>query len=950
MSWKLVIPSIVLMALLIIVPSSSDGAVEYLSPEPAEQSFTYDVGESVTWRMVGNGFTFGYRIASMTGAPSWLTLHSAHATDEDYISGTAVGGSWSGVRVNWIKLDAYGAQLDAGTITIGIEVPITGNVFTLDYYMNGGYDGPSDYTFVHEASTVTVPVSDTVPIRTLNRFVSWNTERDGRGTDYSPGDGIVLSAGVPVTLYAQWEGLERVVIDVPSVISSDSTSLLTDGEFTVPYSAERGILWSMVPQGSSVDRDTVSSGSGWTFMPHIGRMSELVQWLIDEGYYTGYDSIVVYLNGTAVTWSYDWSRDVQYGPLTLYYTSTYIPNEAHSVLISQTMDLHSQTEYWSATVRDADGNRIGSSGDVDGLWMVWGSNDLGNWPQNNAYVLGKGNYTLPSAPTLVSEGTSPPVTENRIDVDGESVERVAGVPYVYSSDGYHIWSAIPIGTTVGAETTVSDGPSGWVFMPFVSPLEDLYGSIVDGLSASVKAALDEDGGTITVGLAGPLIVKHARWHHSGNFIVEQGLNVYRGSYYLLEYGRDESAYATIDYPTGLTKVYSASDTLVSTGMMAEFDVVWGSDDHGNMPNTFLSHDRGNATFTPFIRLTVAERDTVHYMDPTLGVTVTATEGAQWSNGYDTASMTVAFRCVRDAQERVFWGWDGGDLTLDMKTVNGTTRFTVTVGDTVSTYNLGMWRAFETTIDLGSGTLTVKPIVKSSWLSFMDYETLDHPVTLAMFEGSNGPFTSVIFYRIGGADSYTQSVVSTKVLLDTYGIVLYDASLDVSLYWPEMTDKRLNFYSFSIYGTSVTINGMTYPVDPNTATITIGDTVKTFTNVYLTYPAVTMEESTQTHVVLTFVDDGTVIDLGPLTTYRIEFGGMWYFQTGLWEGHPATRTVWTWDPWTIDVDAKQLIFMFDGILALVTMGAGALMRDQLTLLDGLVIVSAFALSLSIIGVW
>lgn len=949
MGFRISVPILVLCiaVLMALVPSSeSDGATytEYLSPASDGGTYSYSVGDTITWHFRGNGFTVGYMISSVGGNPSWLVFHDEHDVDEDYLSGTATSsGVWT-VAIHWTSVNSYGQPTGSGTASVILEVDAVAGTYSLQYVLQGGYDGPQDVIYTGSEEYRDIAVSSIVPVRTIHSFGGWNTARDGSGTSYSAGDAVTVYKDSVVVLYAQWTSVPQTVIDLNTVLTPSSISLLSGGAVTEPYSVETGYLWSLVPSGSSVTRDTVTSASGWVFMPKIAGFSDIVDWLIAEGYYSGEDSVTVYLNGCAVTWSYQWSISYEYGPMTGYYTASYTPNYAYSVTISKTIDLQTREEYYSATVRDEGGNQIGSAGDAEGLWIVWGSNDTGNWPQTSQYILNRGNYTLPGVPTLVSAGAVTPVTDGTVDVSGNSVKRVTGSNFVYSADGYYIWSAVPMGTSVGAETTASTGPSGWVFMPFVSDLDDFYQTVLDGLDESILNVLRVQGGTVTVYLDGPLVVKHDRWYFSSTFSITQGMNLYNGMYYLLEYGTDESAYITIDYETDLVKVYSASGSLLSTGYLTDYDIMWGSMDRGNMPNTFLSNNRGTYTFSPYLRIAVSEKDVTHYMDPSQGVKVTSTEGVQWSNGYDTSAMTIAFRTDRNAQERISWSWEGGDLVLDIRTLNGTTAFTVTVGGATTTYTLGMWKTFEVTMDLGEGSLTVKPIITSSWKSFQEYSTMDHVSVLADFEGHIGAFSSVIFYKVGESNAYTHEVVSTKVLLDTYGIVLYDASLDITKYWPEMADKRLNFYSFSVYGTSVTINGVTYPVDREHATIRIDDTDRTFTNVYIYYQDV--EEVT--HIFIKFVNDDTVLDLGPVVTYTLTFNGMWHFATGLWEGHPATRNVITWDIDHIDATADQLILLFEFSLIAISLALIALRRELFSALDYAVLVGAFVISVCMVG--
>ena len=61
-------------------------------------------------------------------------------------------------------------------------------VFTITYYANGGAGGPHSISVISGKSHMILTVADTGISRTGYTFTGWNTEEDGRGMDYKPGD------------------------------------------------------------------------------------------------------------------------------------------------------------------------------------------------------------------------------------------------------------------------------------------------------------------------------------------------------------------------------------------------------------------------------------------------------------------------------------------------------------------------------------------------------------------------------------------------------------------------------------------------------------------------------------------------------------------------------------------------------------------------------------------
>lgn len=98
-------------------------------------------------------------------------------------------GSWTG---EWVGATGY------------VTVPARTS-YAITYDANGGQTVPANQTKYYSTSGETAyyeTITSTEPTRVGYTFVKWNTEADGSGDDYSPGDSYTANAAVK--LYAQW--------------------------------------------------------------------------------------------------------------------------------------------------------------------------------------------------------------------------------------------------------------------------------------------------------------------------------------------------------------------------------------------------------------------------------------------------------------------------------------------------------------------------------------------------------------------------------------------------------------------------------------------------------------------------------------------------------------------------------------------------------------------------
>src|SRR5690606_12383422 len=95
------------------------------------------------------------------------------------------------------------------TLTIGTEgvtmyAQWTINSYLLSYEGNGSTDGNVPAGGVHDyGAVILVPGNTGELAKSGYTFAGWNTEADGSGNAYRPGDTFALGDGA-LTLYAQW--------------------------------------------------------------------------------------------------------------------------------------------------------------------------------------------------------------------------------------------------------------------------------------------------------------------------------------------------------------------------------------------------------------------------------------------------------------------------------------------------------------------------------------------------------------------------------------------------------------------------------------------------------------------------------------------------------------------------------------------------------------------------
>ena len=342
-----------------------------------------------------------------------------------------------------------------------------------------------------------------------------------------------------------------------------------------------------------------------------------------------------------------------------------------------------------------------------------------------------------------------------------------------------------------------------------------------------------------------------------------------------------------------------------------------------------------------------------YMLPAYGVQINTDGGATvWDNdqgatNYDNYAVNIVFGPNFNTNTGQFDPIDLtaiGSTTLTLNRVGGGTD-TLTVICNSQGGGFTGWKISLNGMSIGSiGTfpaimLSIQkaPYYTDGWqikvypvTGFTDYQNIEIDETpirqinaTAQYDLDNITFTDEAGY---GLANISWSIYSTVVFMETYNAVFHNASINLYDYWPNMSSYRFALKNIALYGSSIVINGTTYPVHDQKITIDGKDYA--LKNCYFSY-------SLDGNASITFNDINKTVDLGPIVTKTLTFNGNWGFNMGLYEGVASTKEVYDWDIKMFGDSLNTCIFI---ALALLAVGALACvwLKVSLKLTDKLIL--------------
>lgn len=387
-------------------------------------------------------------------------------------------------------------------------------------------------------------------------------------------------------------------------------------------------------------------------------------------------------------------------------------------------------------------------------------------------------------------------------------------------------------------------------------------------------------------------------------------------------------YATYDSATDMVYAYTGTEGNYNLEWSADANNVWMLTQYYLMD----SYNTGRSPTTDSYYGHSAPVDTA--------VHITADRDAvtTWSNGYQNDEITISLQR---------YNLLGNDLTIRAGTsyvtisTNTSGYMTADVNGTVR--NIGMWRNAQLNISAVNGTLSITPL---SSISFTKPSNTNNATILIEDWYSGDAITELEFSTEG--QSLRWQVTQTTVFLDTFNSVMYNPSISINDFFPDIDEWRLNFFSFAIYGDGMTINNVPFTVNRTNATVTFVLDDKTYThtlqNIYITNEEVNGVD----HIFLTFGNNKAVYDLGETVSETISFTGLWYFTTGLYRSISVMENYYDW---SLDglwhLTSEQTIVIYLGLLALGMLVMKGLFHINVKSMDGIVVIFAGLIGIMIV---
>lgn len=418
-------------------------------------------------------------------------------------------------------------------------------------------------------------------------------------------------------------------------------------------------------------------------------------------------------------------------------------------------------------------------------------------------------------------------------------------------------------------------------------------------------------------------------------------------FWTASYYRDSSSAVTVsvDLESGVAIGYTASGSVAWRGAATTMCIVYGGE--------AASASTVQWNLSTSLSWTTYDTPAPVYMDISQGVSVSGTGPVNWTNGYINGGLDILFRTPNTGNSYsntfifelgdIFGNPSNDTITLQIRVAaSGNVSITLTTGEgETSTLSMGNWRNFIVSIDTVNAEYTATPV--TDFVSLTTFSRLNGSAQDIGLETSGRQ--TILGFHVSASNSLTFGVINTATFLNTYNAVMIDPHIDVSDYFTNLADVRLNFFSFALYGESVTINGGEYEMDgarvniPDTSGSEPADRWLELTNVYITF------EGADTY--LTFNNDGLTIDLGETTTTEISFSGIWYFTTGLYSGHTETNTEYSWDYEDFAYSGNTAIVAFLGILAAGTVVGARFVKGGMGTLDYVVVAFAAICALALV---
>ena len=357
------------------------------------------------------------------------------------------------------------------------------------------------------------------------------------------------------------------------------------------------------------------------------------------------------------------------------------------------------------------------------------------------------------------------------------------------------------------------------------------------------------------------------------YIASTNLNGYNSNNMILTYTAEQRTGSNNNNTTWQVETYSYGGTIVQN---------YGYTNSNN--------------FTTNIKLTyyISETTSIKYFDITKGYSIKDTNvvNTVWDNNYDNGKIQLLFRAQNTP------GTYHNDIIVGDNSISidyNPNKYLVSLNG-ADPVDIGTWRNIILDIDLINGELSAIPV-----RTFNNFTNVELDNTNIFIGDLINPTPTNIIKWVPTTNSLMFNVYSTSVFMDTYGVVMVNPTLNITSYFTDLNNfYQLKIYNISIYGQSMTINGVTGTVTGNN--ITFNNETVQIKDMSITYA--------DGHAYIS--DSHVTIDLGEITDNTISMAGSWYFITDLMRGYTTYKMVYEWDWQDFILDNVQFCVIYIGL--------------------------------------